>query len=157
MKKCSTLSVIILCLYLTTLTGCNTLQDTQFSPIDARLEPIQAGGAQHFVLVNSSSQELHHYHFRVCLWGKSTLEYVGNSTTSLPARVPERTYTCDGYGDKWQPGQVLHFRDRDLGSEGRVLRPVSRVQIVGSCDEGVFREDWQINSFGQLQQVGRTQ
>jgi hypothetical protein len=50
---------------------------------------------------------------------------------------------------------MQRFRDRDLGSEIKILLPVSRVQIVGSCDEGRFRENWQITGSGQLQPMGR--
>ncbi len=44
-----------------------------------------------------------------------------------------------------------------MGIEGRLLRPVSKVQIVGSCDEGSFRETWQIESSGQLEQIKKLQ
>jgi len=52
---------------------------------------------------------------------------------------------------------VQRFRDRDVNGEISILKPVSRVQIVGSCDEGRFREDWRITGSGQLQQIGRSQ
>ena len=50
---------------------------------------------------------------------------------------------------------MQRFRDRDVNGEISILKPVSRVQIVGSCDEGRFREDWQVPGFGQLQRMGR--
>jgi hypothetical protein len=136
------------------LTGCNTLQDTTFAPVDVQLESDLRGGEQHIILVNASGQELHHFTFRGSVWGDSPLTYTGDPLGTLPQHVPNETYTFNGSGGKWEPGQALHFRERDLGIEGRVLRPVTRVQIVGHCDEGSFREDWQMTRSGQLQRIG---
>ena len=148
----------LLILSLLILSGCQTLHDTEFSPVEARLDPLNTGGVQHLVLVNSSGKDLHHYQLRAYIWGDNSLAYTGDPVTTLPAHdVPDRTYTCDASGNKWQPGQIIRFKQRDMGIEGRLLRPVSKVQIVGSCDEGSFRETWQITSFGQLEQTGRPQ
>lgn len=135
-------------------TGCNTLRDTTFAPVDVRLEPGNAGGAQHVVLVNTSGQELHNFTFRGSVWGDSSLTYTGDPFDTLPQRVPAETYTFTGSGGKWEPGQAVHLRERDLGIEGRILRPVTRVQIVGHCDEGSFREDWHMTRAGQWQRIG---
>jgi hypothetical protein len=145
-----------MCLGLFVLNGCQSMQDTQFSPVEVRLETL-AGGVQTMVLVNSSGTALHNFNFRAYMWGDSPMTYTGYPPTSLPQRIPERTYTFQGSGVKWAPGEVLHFTDRNLGTEEKILRPVSRVQIAGSCDEGAFREDWQITSSGQLQQIGKPQ
>jgi hypothetical protein len=136
------------------LTGCQTFHDTEFSPIEARLDPTHAGGADYFVLVNSSGQTLHDFRFRAYAWGTSTLTTAGDEWATLPQRTSQQTYTFQGSGGQWEPGKVLHFRDREFGGEGKILQPISKVQIVGSCDEGSFREDWRINRSGQLEQVG---
>ena len=143
------------CFGLVWLTGCETLQDTSFAPVDARLEPIPGGGAQYFVMVNTNGQTLHNVHFRAYMWDDRAITYTAGNNSSLPRRLPAMTYTFMGSGFEWDPGRMQRFRDRDLGGEIKILKPVSRVQIVGSCDEGRFREDWQITGSGQLQPMGR--
>src|ERR1035437_10719530 len=54
-----TVTLLAGCFGLAWLTGCESLQDTSFAPLDARLEPIPGGGAQHFVVVNTSRSEEH--------------------------------------------------------------------------------------------------
>jgi hypothetical protein len=136
------------------LTGCQAVHDIGFSPIEPRLNPAHAGGAKYFVLVNSSGQTLHHFSFRAYMWGDSAMTYAGDPVAALPQRAQQQTYTFQGSGSQWEVGQGIHFRDRRFGGEGKILWPISKIQIVGSCDEGSFREDWQINSAGRLEQVG---
>ena len=152
-----TVTLLAGCFGLAWLTGCESLQDTSFAPLDARLEPIPGGGAQHFVVVNTSGQVLHNFRFRAYMWDDRAITYTAGNNSPLPKRLPAMTYTSMGSGSEWEPGQVRRFRDRDLNSEIAILKPVSRVQIVGSCDEGRFREDWQITGSGQLQRIGRSQ
>jgi|HubBroStandDraft_2_1064218.scaffolds.fasta_scaffold374552_1 hypothetical protein len=135
------------------LAGCHSLQDTQFAPLEARLELGHSGGAQYLVVINSSGQELHNVHFRGYMWGDSPMTYTGDPNTSLPQRVPQETYTFIGSSSRWSPGAVVHFKDRDMDRPGIILRPVTSVKIVGTCDEGPFREEWLITSSGQLQLV----
>lgn len=56
------------CYGLAGLTGCESLQDTSFAPLGAKLEPIPGGGAHYFVAVNTSGQTLHNIHFEVVIW-----------------------------------------------------------------------------------------
>ena len=140
------------CFGLAIMTGCESLKDTSFAPLEARLEPISGGGAQHFVLINTSGQKLHNFRFGAYMWDDHALAFTGNDPfSSLPNRLPAITYRFMGSGPQWEPGQVQRFKDRDLGGEIKILKPVSRLQIVGSCDEGRFREDWQVTGPGQLQ------
>jgi hypothetical protein len=139
------------CFGLAVLTGCESFQDTTFAPIKAVLEPV-TGGAQHFVVVNSSDQILHNYYFRVYMWDDHNLFYTWGDT---PRRRPAMTYTFTSSGTKWEPGEEQRFRDWKMPSEMFILKPVSRVEIVGSCDEGQFRENWQINATGQLEPTER--
>jgi hypothetical protein len=138
------------CFGLAMLTGCESLQDTSFAPLEARLEAISGGGAQCFVVVNTSGQTLHNFRFGAYMWNDHTLTFTENDPSSLPNRLPVMTYKFMGSGSQWEPGRVQRFRDLALGDEIKILKPVSRVQIVGSCDEGRFREDWQITGSGQL-------
>jgi hypothetical protein len=143
------------CFYLAGLAGCESLQDTSFAPLDARLEPIPAGGADYFVVVNTSGQTLHNVRFWVDLWNDYYMTYTGNDPATIPIRRPTLTYQCMGSTSELKPGQVVRFRlYLRVGPEGPVLIPVSRVQIAGSCDEERFREDWQVTRSGQLQPVG---
>lgn len=145
-------NLLILCLFV--LTGCQTVHDTEFSPVEATLAPINNSGVQHLVLANSAGKDLHHFHLRAYVWGDSPLAYSGDPATSLPSHnTPGRTYTAESSGDVWRAGEAIHFRDRYLGSESRLMRPVLKVQIVGSCDEGVFRETWLTTQSGQLVQA----
>jgi hypothetical protein len=142
------------CFGLVWLTGCETLQDTSFAPVDARLEPIPGGGAQYFVMVNTSGQTLHHVRFRAYMWDDRAITFTAGNNSAFPQRLPAMTYTFTGSSSEWHPGQVQRFKDRDMDIEGAILKPVSHVQIVGSCDEGRFREDWRITGAGQLQRIG---
>jgi hypothetical protein len=142
--------VVVFCLV---LTGCQSLQDTQFAPLEARLDPGHSGGAVYMVVINSSGQELHNVNFRGYMWGDSPMTYTGDPYMSLPQRVPERTYTFMGSSAEWSPGAVVHFTPRNFAGPGSLLRPVRSVKIVGTCDEGSFREEWQIARSGQLQLV----
>ncbi len=137
------------------LTGCESLQDTSFAPLDAKLEPIPGGGAQYFVVVNASRQTLHNFRFSVDMWDDHAITFIGNDPTTIPIHLPAMTYRFTSSGSELKPGEVVHFRkDQGMGAEGPVLNPASRVQIAGSCDEGRFREDWQVNGSGQLQPIG---
>jgi hypothetical protein len=144
------------CLGLAGLTGCESLQDTSFAPLDARLEPIPGGGAQYLVMVNTSGQTLHHFRFRAYMWDDHTITYTAGDNSAFPKRLPAMTYTFMGSSSQWDPGQTQRFMDRELHGEIKILKPVSRVQIVGRCDEGRFREDWQITGSGQLHPMGRS-
>lgn len=141
---------------LTVLTGCESLKDTAFAPLDAKLEPLPQGGAQCFVVANTSGQALRNVRFRAYMWDDRATTYTGGDPSSFPNSVSAMTYTFTGFVSQWEPGQVQRFRDRNLSSEIKILKPVSRVQIVGSCDAGHFREDWRITESGQLQPIGNS-
>jgi hypothetical protein len=148
MKKCALF--LFACLGVMILSGCHTTQGTVFIPLEPKLEPVQLGGAQTMILVNTSGRPLYNVKFRAYMWGNSTMTYTGDNFSTLPQRVPERTYTFQGTAGKLDPGQAIHFTDQRTGGEARILKPVTRVQITGSCDEGPFREDWQVDREGQL-------
>lgn len=137
------------------LTGCQTLQNTSFAPVEARLELIPGGGAQHLVVINSSGQVLHNFRFRAYMWDDHALTYMTGPNGDIPKRLPAMTYTFIASGSQWETNQVQRFKNRDLRDiEGVILLPVSRLQIVGRCDEGRFREEWQITPSGQLHLIG---
>ncbi len=141
------------------LSGCQTLQDTEFSPVEVRLDSQNAGGVQHLILVNSSGKALHHYQFRAYIWGHYPLMLSSGSPvgTTTVGGSPNRTYTGEAYGNEWRPGEMIRFNQRDMGIEARLILAVLKVQVVGSCDEGSFRETWQITSDGQLKQIAKPQ
>ncbi|HVU08634.1 MAG TPA: hypothetical protein VHG89_08850 [Verrucomicrobiae bacterium] len=145
---------ILGCLGLVVLTGCESVQDTSFAPLEAKLEAIPGGGAQYFVVVNTSGKTLHDLKFWGNIW-YNDVTFPENDLHGMPVHLPVITYSIRGSSPKLEPGQEVRFK-RDMGAsaEGSVLYPVSRVQIAGSCIEGHFREDWQINASGQLQSVG---
>lgn len=146
------------CFALAILTGCESLQNTSFAPLDAKLEPTHSGGAQYLVVINTSGQTLHNFRFTGDIQNDNTITYMGNDPASyLPNRLPATTYIFRGSGAKLEPGQEVRFKTNfGMGAEGSILYPVSRVQIAGICDEGRFRESWQIIGAGQPQPIGRS-
>ena len=145
MKKPVILFVLSLALLLGA--GCQTLHDTTFAPLQARLDSANAGGAQSMVLVNTSGQALHNVNFRAYMTLQGQMVSTPNapvqlvSANGLPQRLPVQRFTFSGSANKLFPAQVIHFSDRYTGGEGRILLPVTKVQIVGSCDEGAFRDE----------------
>lgn len=137
--------------------GCASLQNTSFAPLAAKLESTGSGGSQYLVVINTSGQTLHHYHFTGEIQNNDTLMYMGNSSFSqLPNRVPATTYVVRGSGEVLEPGQEVRFRTQSgSGVQGSIRFPVSSLQISGSCDEGPFRQGWQADRAGQLQPFGR--
>jgi len=133
------------------VTGCESLQDTAFVPLTAKLEPVPRGGAQYLVAINSSGRTLHHVHFRAYLWDDQHLFYTGGNQPFTPRRLPAMTYSAIGSGDKWEPDEAMRFQNWNLPMQNPLLTPITRVQIVGSCDEGRFRETWRITPSGQLE------
>jgi len=144
------------CFNVALLTGCESLQSTSFAPFDAKLEPIPGGGAQYFVVINTSGRTLHNFRFSGDIQQSHAITNTDNNPSLyLPNRLPAMTYAFRGSGSKLEPGQEIRFRTfSGLGAEGSILYPVSEVQIAGSCDEGRFREFWQITGSGQLQRAG---
>jgi hypothetical protein len=149
-----------LCLGLGLWNGCQTYHGTKFAPLQPKLDSLGYGGAQSMSLVNSSGQAMHNVHFRAYMWGQSHLEqspqqpYMLTSASGLPQRVPALTYSFMGSAGKLDAGQVIHFNNGNTGGESRILEPVTKIQIVGSCDEGDFRETWVLNGRGVLVLVG---
>jgi hypothetical protein len=143
------------CAGLVWLTGCQSLQPTAFAPVEARLEPVPGGGAQRLVAVNTSGHVLHHYRFRAYMWDDQAVFYSAGQAPNVPRRMPAMTYTFMSSGNAWRPDEVMRFMDFNIrDQEGTIFYPVSRLQIVGRCDEGRFREHSEMNSSGQLQVVG---
>jgi hypothetical protein len=151
---------LFLCLGLGLWSGCQTYHGTKFAPLEPRLDSAGYGGAQSMALVNSSAQALHNVRFRAYMWGRSQLTespqqpYMLTSASGLPQRVPALTYTFIGSAGKLDPGQVIRFTNGNTGGESRILQPVTKIQIVGSCDEGEFRETWVSGKQGELVLVG---
>ena len=142
------------CVGLAWLTGCQSLQPTSFAPLEVRLETIPGGGAQHLTAINTSGQALHHYWVRIYIWNDQTLFFEGGQGANATRRFPAMTYTCTASGDRWDPNQIMRFKDFNIrDTEGTIFFPVSRLQIVGRCDEGRFREYWEVSPSGQLQLV----
>jgi hypothetical protein len=135
-------------------TGCESIQDTSFVPLDCKLEPIPGESAQYIVLINTSGQTLHDIRFWGDMWYDQAMTY--NYNDQIPVRRPAIIYSFSGSNGQWDPGQVVRIRRNlsPISGEASILYPVSRVQIAGTCDEGPFREDWQINGAGQLQPMG---
>jgi len=137
------------------LTGCQNLQYTAFAPVEARIESVPSRGAQYLVVVNASGQVLHNCHFRAYVWYDRTPTYVAGPNNCFPKYFPRVTYTFTASESRWETNGMMHFGEFHLRSKEMViLFPVSRVQIIGQCDEGRFREDWEADPSGRLQLIG---
>src|SRR5438477_1606346 len=64
-----------LVLGLALVSGCQTSKYTSFAPFSARLEHVPGGGAERFVLMNTSGLELHNYHYTAYVWTDSHLRH----------------------------------------------------------------------------------
>jgi hypothetical protein len=127
------------------LTGCQTTQYTDFAPLDARLEPVPGGGAKYFLLINTSGKTLHNVSFSAYLWDETSPNVLTGRQPFLHGSVSH---------PEWPPGRAQRFRPRDMGIEGPITRPVTKVEVVGHCDEGYFRQLWLGTSSDQLQPSG---
>ena len=115
------------------LAGCQTAtQQTSFAPIEPRLESIPGGGAQYFVLVNTSGKDLHNVSFSA---------YLYNEDEQNPVKRGKWVYEFQGSGATWGLGIAKRFRDRRMrGEQLPITKPVTKVEVVGHCDEGHFRQ-----------------
>jgi hypothetical protein len=123
------------------LMGCQTSQYTSFAPLDAKLEPVPNGGARYFVLVNTTGQDLHNFSFSAYLWND-------DDWNPIRQQRPVKHYTASGA--RLEAGKAVRFQSWGMGIEDPILVPVSRVEVVGQCDEGHIRQAWQNNESGQL-------
>jgi len=120
--------------------GCKTVTKTAFSPLEVKLETA-AGGAKYLLVGNNSGQELHNYGFSVHIWSEHSPRRRWNAK-------PFGRY--DASGASWAVGKTLHFRALQSDMENPITEPISRVEVVGHCDMGHFRQTWVANEFGQL-------
>ena len=144
---------LFLCLGFMFWNGCQTFEDTQFAPLEPRLGRFKGGGMQYIVLVNTSGKELNNVSIHANMWGENDLVETRSTFggTGLPDRdTPHPFYLVWGSDSKISPGEVIHFRDRYLGGESIFIRLVYKVQIIGKCDEGRFRETWVIGNTNQF-------
>ena len=127
------------------LMGCQGPQYTSFAPVNARLEPVPGGGAQYFLLINTSGRELHNVSLSAYLWDEHTESLISR-------QQPCRRY--EGSGSSWPAGKAQRFRPLGMHVEDPITQPVTRAEVVGHCDEGYFRQAWVGTESGQLQPVG---
>src|SRR6267142_2199591 len=123
------------------LTGCQSMRDTALAPLDARLEPVPGGGAKYLVLVNVSGKELHHFSLSGYLYNDEELNMFWRSR---PTR--EFVGSCAQLTD----GETFRMRPQGKGIEDPIFEHVSRLVIIGHCDEGHFRQTFQNSESGQL-------
>ena len=127
-------------------TGCQTSGSSKFTPFSAKLESVQGGGAQYFVIINTSGQELHNFSYTAYLYSELLRRHP--AVRNLPIRPDLAS------GSRLKPGQVMRFRSYDKGIQDPLVQPITRVLIVGHCDEGKFRQEWMTTTSGELRPVG---
>jgi hypothetical protein len=126
--------------------GCQTSGSSRFAPFSAKLESIRGSPAQYFFVVNTSGQELHNYKYTAYLY--SELLRRDPLVRNLPIRKDIAS------GSRLRPGQVMRFRSFDKAIQDPLVQPITRVLIVGHCDEGRFRQQWMTTISGELRPVG---
>ena len=129
------------------LTGCQGLKPTSFAPFEARLEPVPGGGVKYLVLVNDGSQDLHNWSISAYLW---------NEHQSNPVVAGNPHCYVQGSGSLWKAGTAQRIVQRGKGVELPLNAAVTKVQLVGQCDEGSFRQVWTGTESGELRRVGVT-
>jgi hypothetical protein len=129
------------------ITGCQGLKPTSFSPFDARLEPVPGGGTKYLVLVNVSNQDLHNWSFSAYLW---------NERQSNPIVAGNPHCYAQGSGRLWKAGTGVRIRQQGTGVELPINKAVTKVQLVGHCDEGAFRQVWAGAESDVLRRLGAT-
>jgi hypothetical protein len=126
--------------------GCQSPKPTPFAPLSARLEPVPGSAAQYFVLTNTSGQELHNFRYSAYLYSELLRRH------PFVRSVPIRQFVASG--SSLRAGQVMRFRPVDMEIQDPVVQPITRVQVVGHCDEGHFRQEWMNTESGELRLVG---
>ena len=124
--------------------GCATSKPREFAPFDARFETVPGGGAQHLVLINTSGRHLHNFRFAAHVWNE-------HSRYWLQQRRPFRDY--QGSGAELPVAKPIRFRLVGLGVEDSLVEPVTRLEVVGHCDEGKFHQVWTVTEVDHLQPV----
>ncbi len=124
--------------------GCATSKSADFAPFDARFEAVPGGGAQHLVLINTSGRHLHNFRFAAHVWNE-------HSRYWLRQHRPFRNY--QGSGPELPIGKTIRFRLVGLGVEDSLVEPVTRLEVVGHCDEGKFHQVWTVTEVDHLQSL----
>jgi hypothetical protein len=122
------------------LAGCRTPY-TSFAPFDARLEPSPRGGAVYLVLINRSDKTLHNYTCSVYVWSEHFPGY---------DRMPKIIGRGVTNGRRVDPGTSIRFRSWGMQMEMPIPVSVSKVEIIGNCEEGAFRQGWENSGSGLI-------
>jgi hypothetical protein len=115
--------------------GCQSGRVRGFTPLETQLDPVPGGGARYLVVVNTSGKELHHCRFAA---------YLYNGHDPDPLQHLQHFARCAGHRDFWPPGDEARFHMRGTTLEFPIVDPVTRVDVIGHCDEGTIRQSWRI-------------
>ncbi len=138
---------VLPCLWVLALLGCQGPQYTSFAPVTAELLPIPGGGAKYFVMLNTSGRTLHNFNASAYLWDE-------RSESPISRQRPFKRYF--GSGPAWPSGEMASFGGWAKHADP-IIESVTKVEVVGRCDEGYFRQAWVATGSGQLQPVGNPQ
>jgi hypothetical protein len=134
------MNVLRLLLLLPVLAGCQSTKYTEFKPVNAWLEPAGNGAVRHLVLVNASGQDLHNVTLSAYLWGRN----FGANSMNVP-------YGTHGSYANWAAGEESRAHMLGMGVEVSLSEGVAKLEVVGHCDEGYFRQGWTATESGFLQ------
>ena len=117
------------------LAGCQSVHSPRLAPLAAEVEEDPGNPARYLVLVNTSTEELHHCSYAA---------FLANETDPNPLLRLQPFARCAGTRAVWKPGEEARFQRPGSTLEYPILEPVSYVEVVGRCDEGSFRQAWRI-------------
>jgi hypothetical protein len=98
------------------------------------------------VCVNTSGKDLHNVSSTIYVWNNRNWLLEEHYTRRVHLSVP-----------LWEAGEALRVREFAATREARITELISGVEIVGHCDEGLFRESWVNTDEDQLQPASQSQ
>lgn len=119
------------------LAGCQTPSTQKLAPLRTEVEHVPGGGARYLVLINGSSQDLHHCTFSA---------FLSDAHDPNPLLRLQPFARCSGTKNLWRSGEETRFECPDSHMEFPIIQSLGRVEVVGHCDEGSFRQSWRITA-----------
>ena len=118
------------------LVGCQAPSAARMAPLDAELDRVDGSGVRYLVIINTSGKEMHHCSFAA---------FLCNEHDPNPMYRLEHFARCSGSKSLWRPGEEARFRCHGSPTlEFPIVQELTRVDVVGHCDEGRFRQSWRI-------------
>ena len=123
----------LLGLLVLSMVGCKSPQFTSSAPFEANLEREANQGSHYLRLTNVSGHDLHNYTLSVYAW---------NVYMDHPMYRHEPFLKAFGDDSVLKSGEKLRITSFGESLEEGVDQSITRVEGVGHCNEGKFRQGW---------------